>query len=189
MKNLQSTAGDTIRRPANRYFADFRALIDDFERRGKLYRWGRPVNKDTELMPLMRLQYRGLPDDKRQVLLFENVLDSKGRQYGVKVATGMYGSSRTILGLGMGCEDPQEIYEKWHRALAKPLPPRLVDFSPLHEKVYSGSSLSQFGLTDLPAPVEEPGFSCGIRVTAPFITKDPETGIRNVGMYSGHFRG
>ena len=93
---------------AENYFTDFRAFLDDLERRGKLYRWRQRVNKDTELMPLMRLQYRGLPDDKRQVLLFENVCDSNGRQYGVKVATGMYGSSRTILGLGMGCEDPQE---------------------------------------------------------------------------------
>ena len=42
---------------------------------------------------------------------------------------------------------------------------------------------------ELPAPVEEPGFSGDIRVTGPFITRDPETGTRNVGMYSGHFRG
>jgi len=171
------------------YFGDFRAFLNDLERRGKLYRWRQGVNKDTELMPLMRLQYRGLPDDKRQVLLFEKVCDGNGRQFAVRVATGMYGSSREILGLGMGCEDPTAIYEKWHRALAKPLQPRIVDFSPLHEEVYSGSRLNQFGLTDLPAPVEEPGFSCGIRFTAPFITKDPETGMRNVGMYSGHFRG
>ena len=37
--------------------------------------------------------------------------------------------------------------------------------------------------------MEEPGFSGGIRVTAPFITDDPQSGVRNVGMYSGHFRG
>ena len=171
------------------YFADFRALISDFEARGKLYRWQKPVNKDTELMPLMRLQYRGLTDEKRQALLFENVHDSKGKKYNVKVATGVYGSSREILGLGMGCEDPQDIYEKWRHALAKPLPSRLVSHAPVQEEVYSGARLSDFGLTELPAPVEEPGFSCGIRFTAPFITKDPETGIRNVGMYSGHFRG
>ena len=126
---------------ADNYFTDFRAFLDDLERRGKLYRWRQRVNKDTELMPLMRLQYRGLPDDKRQVLLFEKICDGNGRQFDVKVATGMYGSSREILGLGMGCEDPGAIYEKWHRALAKPLPPRLVDFSPLHEEVYSGSRL------------------------------------------------
>lgn len=105
---------------AENYFTDFRAFLDDLERRGKLYRWRQRVNKDTELMPLMRLQYRGLPDDKRQVLLFEKVCDGNGRQFSVRVATGMYGSSRQILGLGMGCEDPGAIYEKWHRALAKP---------------------------------------------------------------------
>jgi UbiD family decarboxylase len=122
-------------RSANTYYSDFRALIDDFERRGKLYRWRERVNKDTELMPLMRLQYRGLPDDRRQVLLFENICDGHGEQFDVKVATGMYGSSRQILGLGMGCEDPGDIYEKWHRALGKPLQPRIIDFSPLHEEV------------------------------------------------------
>src|SRR5256885_12145734 len=104
-------------RMSHAYYEDFRAYLDALQERGKLYRWQRPVNKDTELMPLMRLQYRGLPDAKRQVLLFEKVFDGKGRPYGVKVATGMYGSSREIVGLGMGCDDPQAIYEKWHRAL------------------------------------------------------------------------
>ena len=53
----------------------------------------------------------------------------------------------------------------------------------------TGEALKNFGVTSLPAPVEEPGFSGGIRATAPFITQDRETGVRNVGMYSGHFRG
>jgi UbiD family decarboxylase len=175
-------------RTATPYFFDFRAYLNELETRGKLYRWRRPTNKDTELMPLMRLQYRGLPDERRQAFLFENIYDSKGTQYGVRVATGVYGSSRAIFGLGMGCDNPQDIYEEWHRAVLKPLEPRTVNRAPVQEVVYSGSRLDEFGLAHLPAPVEEPGFSCGIRVTAPFITRDPATGVRNVGMYSGHFR-
>jgi UbiD family decarboxylase len=171
------------------YFEDFRAYVDVLERRKKLFRWQRPVNKDTELMPLMRLQYRGLPDEKRQALLFESVYDSRGRRYEGNVATGVYGCSRDILALGMGCVDSQHIYEKWRGAIAHPVEPRLVTHARVQEVVYSGLKLKDFGLTHLPAPVEEPGFSCGIRLTAPFITKDPETGTRNVGMYSGHFRG
>src|SRR5882724_8220835 len=97
---------------ADNYFTDFRAFLNDLERRGKLYRWRQRVNKDTELMPLMRLQYRGLPDDKRQAFLFENVIDSRGRRHDVRVATGMYGSSREIAALGLGCADPAGIYEK-----------------------------------------------------------------------------
>jgi 4-hydroxy-3-polyprenylbenzoate decarboxylase len=171
------------------YFADFRAYLSELERRGKLCRWRRAVNKDTELMPLMRLQYRGLPDEKRQALLFENVHNSKGKKYDVKVVTGAYGSSREILALGLGCEDPQNIFEKWHRALVKPIAPRAVAQAAVQQEVYSGARLKEFSLTNLPAPVEEPGFSCGIRFTAPFITQDPVTGVRNVGMYSGHFHG
>ncbi|HLN86251.1 MAG TPA: UbiD family decarboxylase, partial [Candidatus Limnocylindrales bacterium] len=100
----------------------------------------------------------------------------------------VYGSSREIAALGLGCDEPLEIYEKWRHALAQPIEPRSVASAPVQEVVYTGESLKAFGVTSLPAPVEEPGFSGGIRVTAPFITEDPETGVRNVGMYSGHFR-
>jgi 4-hydroxy-3-polyprenylbenzoate decarboxylase len=174
---------------ADQYFADFRAYIDALEKRGKLYRWCRPINKDTEMMPLMRLQYRGIDDNKRQAFLFENVFDSRGKKHEIKVATGMYGASRDIAALGLGCGEPLGIYEKWRQALANPIDPRLISDAPVQEVVYTGDKLRAFGVTNLPAPVEEPGFSGGIRVTAPFITKDLETGTRNVGMYSGHFRG
>ncbi len=174
---------------ASSYYEDFRAYLDALQRRGKLHRWSRPVNKDTELMPLMRLQYRGVPDDRRQAFLYENVIDSRGRRHDLRVVTGMYGASRDIAALGLGCADAVAIYEKWRAALAKPYTPRTVPAAPVQEIVYVDASLKNFGVTGLPAPVEEPGFSGGIRATAPFITVDPETGIRNVGMYSGHFRG
>jgi len=174
---------------ATGYYSDFREYLGALERRGKLHRWTRPVNKDTELMPLMRLQYRGIPDDKRQTFLFENVTDSRGRRHDVRVATGMYGSSREIAALGLGCEEPAEIFEKWRDALAKPFEPRRVNSAPVQDVLYTGETLRKFGVTSLPAPVEEPGFSGGIRATAPFVTQDSETGVRNVGMYSGHFRG
>jgi len=141
------------------YFSDFRSYLETLEKHGKLYRWQRAVNKDTELMPLMRLQYRGIADDKRQALLFENVRDGKDKRFDIRVATGMYGSSREIIGLGMNCQDPQEIYEKWRHALAHMHDPQLVASAPVQEEVYSGSRLAEFPVTRLPAPVEEPGFS------------------------------
>jgi 4-hydroxy-3-polyprenylbenzoate decarboxylase len=171
------------------YYQDFRDYLRCLEERGKLQRFARPVNKDTELMPLMRLQYRGIADDERKAFLFESVRDSRGRKHEIRVITGMYGCSRAVAALGLGCDDPSMIYEKWHRAVAQPIDPRLVDSAPVQEIVYTGERLRAFGITSLPAPVEEPGFSCGIRVTAPFITKDAADGVRNVGMYSGHFYG
>ena len=174
---------------AKEYYSDFRDYLGELDRRGKLYRWTRAVNKDTELMPLMRLQYRGITDEQRRAFLYENVTDSRGRRHGIRVATGMYGSSREIAALGLGCEEPPEIFEKWRHALSKPLEPRRVSSAAVQDIIYAGETLKKFGVTNLPAPVEEPGFSGGIRATAPFVTQDPETGVRNVGMYSGHFRG
>lgn len=171
------------------YYSDLRDFISVLDEHGRLFRWQRSVNKDTELMPLMRLQYRGLPEEKRQAFLFEHVNDSQGRSYDIKILTGMYGASRQILALGMGCKKDSEIYEKWRHAVTHPKEPLLVARGAVQECVYTGSKLREYGLTRLPAPVEEPGFSGGIRVTAPFITKDPDTGTGNVGMYSGHFRG
>jgi 4-hydroxy-3-polyprenylbenzoate decarboxylase len=123
----------------------------------------------------------------RQAFLYENVTDGEERRYDIRVLTGMYGASREILALGMGCREPREIYEKWRYACEHLKEPAGVSNGPVHDQVYTGPDLEAFPLTRLPAPVEEPGFSGGIRVTAPFITKDPESGTRNVGMYSGHF--
>ncbi len=37
-------------------------------------------DKDTELMPLVRWQFRGLPEKERKAFLFENVTDVKGKR-------------------------------------------------------------------------------------------------------------
>src|ERR1043166_2810044 len=103
------------------YFSDFRDYLNELENRGKLYRWKRAVNKDTELMPLMRLQYRGVSDEKRKAFLFENVFDSRGKKHDIKVATGMYGSARAIACLGLGCDELEnrgKLY-RWKRAVNK----------------------------------------------------------------------
>src|ERR687896_2329073 len=105
---------------AETYYADFRDYLEFLDKRGKLHRWNRPINKDTEMMPLMRLQYRGIADEARKVFLFENVRDSRGMKHAIRVATGMYGSSRSVAALGLGCEEPLAIYEKWRQAVAQP---------------------------------------------------------------------
>lgn len=170
------------------YYADLREFVGELERRGKLLRWRRPVCKDTELMPLFRLQFRGLEEEQRKAFLFEKVHDASGRHFQVRVLAGSYGGSRQIFALGMGCESPEEMYEKWRYAMAHPIDPVIVDSGPVHDEVHIGREIQEMGLDELPAPVEEPGYSGTIRTTTPFITRDPQTGIRNVGTYSGHFR-
>jgi len=170
------------------YYSDLRALMHELERRGKLYRFRRPTSKETELMPLYRVQQRGLPESERRVLLFENVVGAGGRKYGMRVVAGIYGASEEILAIGMGCQKPSEMLEKWHEGMAHPLPPVLINEGPVHEEVHLGDEIKELGLDELPVPVEEPGFSGMLRTGLPMITKDPETGIRNVGTYNGFLR-
>jgi len=60
--------------------------LDTLEANGKLVRVTRPINKDTEMHPLVRLQYRGLTEAERRAFLFEKVVDAKGRSYDMPVA-------------------------------------------------------------------------------------------------------
>jgi UbiD family decarboxylase len=171
------------------YYRDLRAFVDALEARGKLYRFQEPIDKDSELLPLMRVQLRGLPDAERRVFIFENVRNAAGGSYDMAVAAGVYGISEDVLALGMGCESRADMLERWHEALEHPIPPRLVERGPVQDEVHVGSELEARGLDELPVPVEEPGFSQVIRVGLPTFTADPESGAVNVGAYSAHFRG
>ena len=48
------------------YYKDFREHLNALEKRGKLVRISRDINKDTELMPLVRWQFRGLDEHERK---------------------------------------------------------------------------------------------------------------------------
>jgi pyruvate,orthophosphate dikinase len=49
-------------------YPDLRAYIDELTRRELLHVIDEPVNKDTELVPLVRLQFRGLAEERRKAL-------------------------------------------------------------------------------------------------------------------------
>ena len=68
---------------SDNYYNDLCEFIEVLDHQGLLYRWHRKVNKDSELMPLMRLQYRGRSDAERQAFLYESVIDGQGRRYGI----------------------------------------------------------------------------------------------------------
>lgn len=171
------------------YYRDLRELIGALEDRGKLWRIKRPLERETELMPLFRLQFRGLNEESRRGFIFENVVDAKGRSFDFQVGSGLYAASREIYAIGLKCA-PEEIKERWVKALREPIPPVLVETGPVQEEVHTGEELEQLGLDEIPFPVEEPGFSGDIRTSANcFITKDPETGWRNCGAYSAHYAG
>jgi len=56
----------------------------------------RLTNKDTEIMPIVRWQFRGLDASQRKGWLFENVTDSRGRSFDGSVAVSVIGASPAV---------------------------------------------------------------------------------------------
>jgi 4-hydroxy-3-polyprenylbenzoate decarboxylase len=171
------------------YYRSLGEFLRLLEEQDLLVRYAAPIDKDTQLQPLVRLQFRGLPEAQRKAFLFEQVVDSAGRQFGLPVAAACMAASRRMYALGLGCE-PAGIAARWAGALARPVPPRLVDGGPVHDVVYTGDALGRAGGLDLlPVPIATPGFDNAPYVSASYwITKDPETGVRNVGTYRGQLK-
>src|SRR5205823_14347023 len=96
-----SEARKTMAKPAFKaktrpYFRDLRNFISLLEETGNLHRISARIDKNSELMPLVRWQYQGLPDNLRKAFLFDNVTDPQGSQYDCSVAVGVLGASREI---------------------------------------------------------------------------------------------
>ena len=153
---------------------------------GLLVRIDRPINKDTQLQPLVRWQFiGGMPEDERKAFLFTNVVDSKGKRYDMPVLLGALAGSPRIYAMGMG-RPTSEIGPAWMDAVANPVPPVTVASGACQEVVITGEDLKRpgGGLAMLPVPISTPGYDAAPYLTATLcVTRDPETGVQNTGMY------
>jgi UbiD family decarboxylase len=165
---------------------DFQEHLARLDAQGLLVRVEAPINKDTELHPLVRWQFRGgLREEQRRAFLFTNVIDSAGRRYDIPVAVGALAASPQIYAIGMG-RPVDEIGTAWTHAIAHPVAPVTVTGPPCQQVVVTGEELRRpgGGLASLPVPVSTPGFDAAPYLTATLcITRDPENGIRNMGTY------
>jgi hypothetical protein len=174
-----------------RTYPDLHDHIAALGKAGLLVTVDRPINKDTEMHPLVRWQFRGGIEEKdRKAFLFNNVVDSKGRKYDIPVVVGALAANREIYRIGIGCELDQ-IDATWNKAAANPIPPRIVEDAPCHEIVIMGDDLDKpgMGLDAIPVPISTPGWDNAPYTTlSQYITKDPETGVQNMGTYRGQLK-
>jgi 4-hydroxy-3-polyprenylbenzoate decarboxylase len=165
---------------------DFQEHLADLEAQGLLVRIDRPINKDTELHPLVRWQFvGGVPEADRRAFMFTNVIDSKGRRYDIPVVVGALAASPQIYAAGMG-KSVEEIGRTWVSAIGQPIAPVEVKDAPCQQVVVAGDALKEpgGGLARLPVPVSTPGFDAAPYLTATLcVTRDPESGIQNMGTY------
>ena len=168
-------------------YADVRQYLDELDRRGLLVRVDRTTNKDTEIMPLVRWQFRGLRQDQRKGWLFSNVTDSRGRTFDGSVAVAILGASPTVYAAAMGTDSPAGIADKWAQVQSSPIAPREIDAAdaPVKEvKILGDDIVASGGVDSFPVTITNPGSDASAYFSAPvWITKDPETGVYNAGTY------
>ena len=142
-----------------RGYADLHEHLQRLDEAGLLYRIDAPVNKDTEMHPLVRWQFRGgIPEKDRKAFLFTNVTDSKGRRYDIPVTIGAFAANPEIYRIGMNVPRLEDIGPKWEHAIANPIPPRIVETGPVHDVVLTGDALKGAGngIESLPVPISTP---------------------------------
>ncbi len=122
---------------------DFQQHLATLEAQGLVVRVDRPINKDTELHPLVRWQFAGgLPEDQRRAFLFTNVVGADGRKFDMPVVVGALAASARIYSLGMG-KPVEEIEAAWSNAIANPIPPVRVASPPCQEVVIKGDDAAR----------------------------------------------
>src|SRR6476660_6931769 len=82
-----------------------------------------PINKDTEMHPLVRWQYRrAIPEPERKAFLFPQPTDSKGRRFDISVLVAGLAANPDVYRIGFG-KPLDEIGAAWVAAMASPVAP------------------------------------------------------------------
>jgi UbiD family decarboxylase len=174
-----------------RSYNDLHQHVLALARNGLLLVVDEPINKDTEMHPLVRWQYRGgISEPQRRAFLFTRPTDSKGRRFDIAVLVAGLAANREVYRIGVG-KPLDEIGKTWVEAIAHPIAPRMISDAPCQEVVIAGDDLDRDGaaLDGLPVPISTPGWDNAPYLSAGhYITRDPETGVQNVGNYRGQIK-
>jgi 4-hydroxy-3-polyprenylbenzoate decarboxylase len=167
-------------------YPDLHEHIETLRKKGLLQEITEPIDKDSELHPLVRWQFvGGMAEKERKAFLFTNIVNGQGRKYDIPVLVGGLAANREIYSVGMGCP-VEEIQDKWDHALQNPIAPIMVEHPICQEVIHEGDDLQGEGkgLDMLSIPISTPGFDSAPTLTATnVITKDVETGGQNMGTY------
>lgn len=155
-------------------YRDMRDFLAALEAKGKLRRIQKEVDHTWELACLARWMFQALPEAERFGMVFERVKGFK-----IPVMTAVLGASRENYAIALETE-PDQINEKWVKALRNPIPPRRVISGPSQQVVYTGD---QVDLGKIPIPIWTPGKDAGPYLSCITVSRDADTGVQNVATY------
>ena len=160
--------------PISHPFLDLGSFLSFLEHFGRLRRVTKSVDKDWELACIARWALESTAEKDAYAILFENV-----KNHSFPVVVNLF-STREMYGSALGIE-ADAILEHWMQSLQRPLSPTTVNAGPVQEITHLEADAD---LLSIPAPVWTPGRDAGPYLSAAsVITKDPESGIQNMGIY------
>ncbi len=177
---------------------DLRSFLDDLERSGELVRIREPVAVKLEIAEIADRVMKQ-PDGGKALLFDKPILDD-GSVSELPVAINIFGS-RARMARALGVQNVSEHAERIANLLQPDIPkgfwakvqliPKFAELAKVPPREYRGQPPCQevvlegaaVDLGKLPIITSWPG-DAGPFVTLPMvITRDPETGVQNVGMY------
>lgn len=188
IKGFARNSAAASRAAAVRGYPDLHEHLERLDREGLLIRVKEPVDKDQEMHPLVRWQFRGgIKERDRKAFLFERPIDAKGKSYDIPIAIGVLAANRRIYRIGLG-NDTADVNALWAEARANPIEPVEIgsDAAPVHEIVYDRAAMEVpgQGMDGIPVPISTPGWDNAPYISAAhFISRDPDNGVQNIGTY------
>src|SRR5947209_4193270 len=162
-------------------YQDFREYLSTLDARSLLSTISRPVDKDWEIAAVCRVAFQDIPSRERPALKFTNI-----QGHSVPLVAGVLGGSDQIYATALSTT-VDKVLDVWSGGARNPIPPVLVDDGPVHENVHLAGDVD---VRRLPHPIWTVGQDPGPYITsACVISKDPETGVRNVGTYRFQIKG
>jgi 4-hydroxy-3-polyprenylbenzoate decarboxylase len=156
-------------------YQDLREYLAALEMRGKLHHVKKEVDPGWEVAAVMRRVFQRVSPARRPALMFERI---KGHH--MPLVAGILGASPEVYALALETT-VDKIADKWAHAQSHPIPPVRVSTGPVKAVIRAGD---QVDVTKLPLCVWTRGQDPAPYVTGPcVISKDPETGERNMGTY------
>lgn len=164
-------------------YEDLRAYLDALERDG-LFHWvENEVDPSWEISALARMIFRGYREEDRYGLGFRNI----GGCPGGRLVTGVTAISSRQIGVAVETKsEPGAIFERVNGGIRNPISPVMVDSGPCKDVILMGEEAD---LTLLPVPTWTPEKDGGPYLTPLWVTKDPETGVRDIGVRRCQLKG
>ena len=163
-------------------YKDLRQYLTALEDKGLLKWVSTVVDKDWELSCISRL-VMNRSEEKRIALGFKRI---KG--YDISAVVGVVAANRAVYSTALEVAPKiDDLIELWSQALTHPIKPIIINDGQCKEVNLKGEEVN---LNRFPTPIWAPEKDAGPYITAGcMVTKDPETGTRNVGMYRLQVKG